>query len=132
MKFPSIFINVKISINYIKKYHQIYLKNQLEKYKMILHTKWKIWTFYVKQHLMSWNTQGHVVTRLKSSFEKFDGLHNNLVCRYGISVSKMRTSIFLWSWRIDNAVDVLVLYVHYLKERIWNICLTNTVDILHN
>lgn len=39
-------------------------------------------------------SQGFIVHRLKSSLQKFYGRHHELVDRYGVSVSTMRTDIF--------------------------------------
>jgi len=38
--------------------------------------------------------QGYVATRLKSSLQKFDGRHHNLVDRYKISISQMTMNHF--------------------------------------
>lgn len=38
--------------------------------------------------------QGYVATRLKSSLQKFYGRHHELVDRYGVSISTMKTDLF--------------------------------------
>ena len=38
--------------------------------------------------------QGYVATRLKSSLQKFYGHHHELVDRYGVSISTMKTDLF--------------------------------------
>ena len=38
--------------------------------------------------------QGYVATRLRSSLQKFYGRHHELVDKYGVTISVMRTDLF--------------------------------------
>ena len=45
--------------------------------------------------------QGFLLIRLKPSLRKFYGGHNDLVDRYGISVSQMTTDMYDWFVLLD-------------------------------
>jgi hypothetical protein len=45
--------------------------------------------------------QGFLLVKLKQSLRKFYGRHNDLVDRYGISVSQMTTDMYDWFVLLD-------------------------------